>query len=334
MKLLYLLGAIISMLEAQRTEELAVEANNLTKKFGEFIAVDHISLEIRKGESFGLLGPNGAGKTTTIRIITGVIKPSEGQVNIFGIDVARHRKKALRYIGYMPQKFSLYEDLTVEENMKLYGRLQGLSGSLLRERMKELLERFYLWEFRNRLAGKLSGGMKQRLSLATALIHDPALLILDEPTAGVDPPLRKKFWEHFRELNEEGKTILVTTHYMDEAENCDRLALMNRGRIIAEGTPKEIKRRALGGDLVEIALEGRIDPLELPGVNSVLENSSGGYLLVVEDAGVYLPKIVKKAEELGAKVLIASPVHVNLEEAFIRFMGESEWGSKRELERG
>ncbi len=315
------------MLEAQRLEEqpeLAVEARNLTKRFGKFIAVDHINLEIRRGENFGLLGPNGAGKTTTIRMITGVIKPSEGYVKVFGIDVARERKKVLKYIGYMPQKFSLYEDLTVEENIRLYGRLQGLTGSLLKERVKELLERFYLWEFRRRLAGKLSGGMKQRLALATALVHDPALLILDEPTAGVDPPLRRKFWEHFRELNREGKTILVTTHYMDEAENCDRLALMNRGRIIAEGTPREIKRKALGGDLVEIVFEGDLDPAALPGVKSVLEDSSERYLLVVEDAGRDLPRIVKRAEELGAKILVASPVHVSLEEAFIRFMGESE----------
>ncbi len=316
-----------SMLEAQGLEEqpeLAVEARNLTKRFGKFVAVDHINLEIRRGENFGLLGPNGAGKTTTIRMITGVIKPSEGYVKVFGIDVARERKKVLKYIGYMPQKFSLYEDLTVEENIRLYGRLQGLTGSLLKERVKELLERFYLWEFRRRLAGKLSGGMKQRLALATALVHDPALLILDEPTAGVDPPLRRKFWEHFRELNREGKTILVTTHYMDEAENCDRLALMNRGRIIAEGTPREIKRKALGGDLVEIVFEGDLDPAALPGVKSVMEDSSERYLLVVEDAGRDLPRIVKRAEELGVKILVASPVHVSLEEAFIRFMGESE----------
>ncbi len=315
------------MLELERMgelPELAVEAKGLTKRFGNFVAVNHINLSIRRGENFGLLGPNGAGKTTTIRMITGVIRPSEGYVRVFGIDVARERKRALRYIGYMPQRFSLYEDLTVEENIRLYGRLQGLTGNLLRERVRELLERFYLWEFRRRLAGKLSGGMKQRLALATALVHDPALLILDEPTAGVDPPLRRKFWEHFRELNREGKTILVTTHYMDEAENCDRLALMNRGRIIAEGSPREIKRKALGGDLVEIVLEGDLNPMELPGVRSVLEDSGGRYLLIVKDSGRDLPRIVKRAEELGARVLLASPVHVSLEEAFIRFMGESE----------
>ncbi len=305
-------------------ENLAIEAENLTKKFGKFVAVNHINLKIKKGETFGLLGPNGAGKTTTIRMITGVIKPSDGYVKVFGMNVAKERKKILRYIGYMPQKFSLYEDLTVEENIKLYGRLQGIIGTSLRERVKELLERFYLWEFRKRLAGRLSGGMKQRLALATALVHDPKLLILDEPTAGVDPPLRRRFWKYFKELNKEGKTILVTTHYMDEAENCDRLALMNRGSIIAEGTPREIKKKALGGELIEIRFEGELDPYKLPGVKSVLDDSGQRYLLIVEDAGLYLPKIVKKAEELGTKILVAAPVYVSLEEAFIRFMGEAE----------
>ncbi len=318
---------MLLMLSAQETsekEELAIEARNLTKKFGKFVAVDHINLEVRKGETFGLLGPNGAGKTTTIRMITGVIKPSDGYVKVFGMNVAKERKKILRYIGYMPQRFSLYEDLTVEENIKLYGRLQGIMGSSLRDRVKELLERFYLWEYRKRLAGRLSGGMKQRLALATALVHDPKLLILDEPTAGVDPPLRRKFWKYFKELNTEGKTILVTTHYMDEAENCDRLALMSKGNIIAEGTPQEIKKRALGGELIEIRFKGHLDPKKLPGVKSVLDDSDQRYILVVEDAGLYLPKIVKKAEDLGAKVLVASPVYVSLEEAFIHFMGETE----------
>ncbi len=315
---------MLEVMKPSVEEVLAVEARDLTKKFGKFVAVDHLNLNIRKGENFGLLGPNGAGKTTTIRMITGVIKPTEGYVKVFGIDVAKERKKVLRLIGYMPQKFSLYEDLTVEENLKLYGRLQGLIGSALKERVRYLLEKFYLWEFRRRLAGKLSGGMKQRLALATALVHNPELLILDEPTAGVDPPLRRKFWEYFRELNSEGKTILVTTHYMDEAENCDRLALMNRGRIIAEGTPQEIKKKALGGDLVEIKFKGNLDPLKLPGVKSVVEGTADRYLLVVEDAGSYLPQVVRRAEELGAKVLVASPVYVSLEEAFIRFMGEEE----------
>jgi ABC-2 type transport system ATP-binding protein len=306
--------------EPEKGSRLAIKAENLTKKFGAFTAVDHINLRVKVGENFGLLGPNGAGKTTTIRMITGVIKPTEGSVRVFGIDVVRERDKAIRKIGYMPQRFSLYEDLTVEENLMLYGSLQGLRDQHLRERVNELMDRFYLREIRGRLAGKLSGGMKQRLSLAVALVHDPDLLILDEPTAGVDPPLRRRFWEHFKELNKEGKTILMTTHYMDEAENCDRLALMGGGRIIAEGTPREIKRKAVGGELVELRIDGDLDLKGISGLKEVLKNSDGSYLLLVEDSSSFLPEVLRRAELAGVRVRSASPVFVSLEEAFIRLM--------------
>jgi ABC-2 type transport system ATP-binding protein len=306
--------------EPEKGSRIAIEAENLTKRFGAFTAVDHINLRVRVGENFGLLGPNGAGKTTTIRMITGVIKPTEGSVRVFGIDVVKERDKAIRKIGYMPQRFSLYEDLTVEENLMLYGSLQGLRGQHLRERVNELMDRFYLREIRGRMAGRLSGGMKQRLSLAVALVHDPDLLILDEPTAGVDPPLRRRFWEHFKELNKEGKTILMTTHYMDEAENCDRLALMGGGRIIAEGTPREIKRKAVGGELVELRIDGDLDLKGISGLKEVSKNSDGSYLLLVEDSSSFLPEVLRRAELAGVRVRSASPVFVSLEEAFIRLM--------------
>lgn len=309
------------MEEPEKGSRIAIEAENLTKRFGAFTAVDHINLRVRVGENFGLLGPNGAGKTTTIRMITGVIKPTEGSVKVFGIDVVKERDKAIRKIGYMPQRFSLYEDLTVEENLMLYGSLQGLRGQHLRERVNELMDRFYLREIRGRMAGRLSGGMKQRLSLAVALVHDPDLLILDEPTAGVDPPLRRRFWEHFKELNKEGKTILVTTHYMDEAENCDRLALMGGGRVIAEGTPQEIKRKAIGGELVELRVDGDLELKGISGLKEVLKNSDGSYLLLVEDSSSFLPEVLRRAELAGVRVRSASPVFVSLEEAFIRLMG-------------
>ncbi len=298
---------------------LAIETVELTKVFGNFVAVNGINLRVKAGENFGLLGPNGAGKTTTIRMIAGLIKPTKGEVRVFGIDVTRERREALKVIGYMPQKFSLYEDLTVEENVLLYARLFGLSRAEAKERAKELLKRFLLWEFRNRLAGKLSGGMKQRLALSVSLVHDPKLLMLDEPTAGVDPPLRRKFWEFFRELNKEGKTILITTHYMDEAENCDRLALMSRGRIIAEGTPREIKRKAIGGDLVEIIAEGHVR-LKADWVKS-LEKRDGRFFALVDDAAVRIPQIIKELEGQGIRVISVAPVFVSLEEAFIRFLG-------------
>ncbi len=302
----------------------AVEATKLTKYFGSFKAVDSIDLKVRKGEIFGLLGPNGAGKTTTIRMILGLLKPSAGTVKVFGVDVAKNRKEVLKITGYMPQRFSLYEDLTTEENLRLFASLYGLKGRDLDERVGELLDEFQLREYRYRLAGKLSGGTKQRLALAVALVHKPRLLIVDEPTAGVDPPIRRYFWEYFRKLRQEGVTILVTTHYMDEAENCDRLALMNRGKIVAHGTPQGIKRLAYGGDIVELYTERRalLYLKSFDGVKTILNKDvKDGVLRVkvlVDDASDRLVPIVKNLEEKGVKVLRANQVFVSLEDAFIK----------------
>ncbi len=302
----------------------AVEAANLTKYFGSFKAVDGIELKVREGEIFGLLGPNGAGKTTTIRMILGLIKPSAGVVRVFGIDVAKNRKEVLKITGYMPQRFSLYEDLTTEENLRLFASLYGLKGRKIDERVGELLEEFQLKEFRYRLAGKLSGGTKQRLALAVALVHEPRLLIVDEPTAGVDPPIRRYFWEYFRKLRQEGVTILVTTHYMDEAENCDRLALMNRGRIVARGSPEGIKRLAYGGDIVELYTERKALAYlkSFEGVKEILkEDLRDGVWkvrILVDDASDRLVSIVKTLEDNGIKVHRANQVFVSLEDAFIK----------------
>ncbi len=301
----------------------AIEARGLTKVFGKFKAVDSIDLLIKEGEIFGLLGPNGAGKTTTLRMILGLIKPTSGWVKVFGLDVEKYRKEILKLTGYMPQHFSLYEDLTVEENLRLYGRLYGLKGRELDKRIKELLREFQLLEYRRRLAGKLSGGTKQRLALAVALVHSPRLLVVDEPTAGVDPPLRRYFWEYFRRLRSEGVTILITTHYMDEAEHCDRIALMRRGRIVARGSPMEIKRLAMGGDLIEVLVEDcPVTGSELPGVLKVLEDEERGGVrrlkLLVDDSSERLIEIVKALEARGLRVYRATSVFVSLEDAFIK----------------
>lgn len=294
---------------------IAIEARGLTKRFGNFTAVDNLNLTVEAGLAFGLLGPNGAGKTTTIRMITGLIKPTAGTVRVYGHDVISERGKVIKKIGYMPQRFGLYEDLTVEENMMLFGRLYGLSRGKAMERAEELMEFLDLRAFRGRLAGKLSGGTKQRLALAVALIHDPLLLILDEPTAGVDPPIRRQFWEIFRDLNRNGKTILLTTHYMDEAENCDKLALMSSGRIIAEGSPSEVKRKAFGGDIVEIVLSKPMK-IDIQGVK-VIEAADGRMKLLVDDYSTRVSQIIAK---LGPDLRDIRPVHVSLEEAFIKLM--------------
>ncbi len=306
--------------------ELAIEAVNLTKVFGKFTAVNGVNLRIPKGTIFGLLGPNGAGKTTTIRMILGLIKPTRGYVRIFGIDVEKHRRKVLKITGYMPQHFSLYEDLTVEENLVLFASLYGMSRDKARERARELMEEFLLLEYRDRLAGKLSGGTKQRLALAVALVNRPRLLIVDEPTAGVDPPLRRYFWEKFRELKRQGVTILVTTHYMDEAEYCDKLALMSRGKVVAEGTPLEIKRKAFGGDLVEIEVEGDFKVIasaleDFAIVHREKVNSAYKLRVLVPDASEYIIPLTRTLETHGVKIRRIMPVYVSLEDAFIKLLG-------------
>ncbi|AGT36097.1 hypothetical protein N186_08805 [Thermofilum adornatum] len=301
---------------------IAIEAVNLVKVFGGFRAVDGVNLKVEEGTIFGLLGPNGAGKSTTIRLILGLLKPTSGYVKVFGISVEKNRKEVLKITGYMPQQFSLYEDLTVEENMRLYASMYGIKSKEANERIQQLMDEFNLREIRNRLAGKLSGGMKQRLALAVALIHNPKLLVVDEPTAGVDPPLRRYFWEKFRELKRRGVTILVTTHYMDEAENCDRIALMSRGRVAAEGTPLQIKRLAFGGDLVELVVEGDPRPKLINLDAQILEfEKDGSYSrlrLLVSDASEKLVLLTKNFEKEGIKVVRAYAVYVSLEDAFIR----------------
>ncbi|MCQ5377561.1 MAG: ABC transporter ATP-binding protein, partial [Candidatus Methanomethylicia archaeon] len=274
---------------------------------------------------YGLLGPNGAGKTTLIRILCGLMAPTSGEVLVWGHRMPWERDALIRITGYMAQKFSLYEDLSVKENLEFYGRLYGMPFKALKERVSELLSFLSLEEFSDRLAGRLSGGMKQRLALGVALIHRPKFLILDEPTAGVDPPIRRAFWDYLRGLNKESVTILITTHYMDEAENCDRIALMNRGKIIAEGTPRELKRGVFGGDVVEITVRGSGDPaLALPFCR-VIEKAAEGcpgaassLKVIVQDAPREMPAMVNALERAGFKVVSASPTYVNLEDVFVR----------------
>ncbi|MEM0285743.1 MAG: ABC transporter ATP-binding protein, partial [Candidatus Methanomethyliaceae archaeon] len=295
-----------------------------TKKFGNFKAVDNLSLKVKIGEIFGLLGPNGAGKTTTIRMLCGLMRPSEGSIRIYEYKMPEERNQAIKIIGYMAQRFSLYEDLTIMENLEFFGNLYGINGVNLKNRIIELLEFLELKEFKDRLAGKLSGGMKQRLALAVALLHRPKLLILDEPTAGVDPPIRRAFWEYLRSLNKEGVTILITTHYMDEAENCDRIALMNRGKLIAIGSPRELKKMAFGGDLVEIKIQGKLNKLE---EIKILEEKNYGEFsslkILLKDASSELPKLLKLFDEKDVKVISAEPINVTLEEVFIKMVMEN-----------
>ncbi len=230
--------------------EYAIKTSSLTKEFGDFKAVNDLNLKVKKGEIYGLLGPNGAGKTTAIKMLSGLLKPSSGEAFILGNKIPD--KKMASYIGYMPQETALYVGLTVHQNMKFYGKLFGIKGTKIKEKEKELLEFVDLYNWRNQLVQNLSGGMKHRASLACTLIHEPELLFLDEPTVGVDPELRISFWDYFNELKDEGITILITTHYMDEARRCDRVGFMNYGKLIAESTPQELLSKA-GTDSLEDA---------------------------------------------------------------------------------
>jgi len=225
------------------TDDVAVFAHDLTKRFGKFTAVDSISLEVRRGEIFGFLGANGAGKTTAIRMFCGLLPPSSGQGRVAGYDISSQARSIKRTIGYMSQKFSLYEDLTVMENIEFYGGVYGLNRAQIQSKIASLLGELDLGSQRNELAALLPPGWKQRLALSVALMHEPSILFLDEPTAGVDPLSRRNFWRLIYEIAASGTTIFVTTHYMDEAEYCGRLSIMDQGRIIEIGTPGELKRK-------------------------------------------------------------------------------------------
>jgi ABC-2 type transport system ATP-binding protein len=232
--------------------ELAIETEALHKRFGELVAVERLDLAVRKGEIFGLLGANGSGKTTTIRMLTGLMPPTSGQARVAGIDVVQDPEGVRRRLGYMSQRYGLYDDLTVEENLRFYAGVYGLVGAEGRARCEELITDLKFQPRRKQLAGTLSGGWKQRLSLACATAHRPDVLFLDEPTAGVDPAARRHFWEVIRTLAGGGTTILVTTHYMDEAERCERLAMLWKGRLVAMGAPHEITEQ-LGQPTLEDA---------------------------------------------------------------------------------
>ena len=225
------------------TRNPVIKVRNLVKKFGSFVANDNLSFEVYEGEIFGFLGANGAGKTTAIRILTGLSEPTSGEVIVAGFDARRQPEEIKKNIGYMCQKFSLYDDLTIRENIMLYGGIYGLNKALIRERTNQLLEKLNFREYGNRLISSLPLGLKQKLAFSVAVFHEPRIVFLDEPTGGVDPITRRQFWEMIYETASRGITVFVTTHYMDEAEYCDRVSIMNEGRIVAIDTPAELKKQ-------------------------------------------------------------------------------------------
>jgi ABC-2 type transport system ATP-binding protein len=225
------------------TRNTVISVKNLVKKFGSFTANDNLNFEVYQGEIFGFLGANGAGKTTAIRILSGLSSPTSGEVSVAGYDAKRHPEKIKRNIGYMCQKFSLYEDLSVRENIMLYGGIYGMSKTLIKERTEDLLGKLNFREYGNRLIADLPLGLRQKLAFSVAVLHEPKIVFLDEPTGGVDPITRRQFWEMIYETADKGITVFVTTHYMDEAEYCDRISIMSDGKIVALDTPDALKKQ-------------------------------------------------------------------------------------------
>lgn len=229
-----------------------IRVKNLVKKFGSFVANDHLNFDVFQGEIFGFLGANGAGKTTTMRILCGLSAPTSGEVNVAGFDIVRETEKVKRKMGYMSQKFSLYEDLTVRENIQLYAGIYGISSKTRKEKMNTLLKKLELENAQNKLISALPLGWKQKLAFSVAILHDPAIVFLDEPTGGVDPITRRKFWDLIFEASHNGITVFVTTHYMDEAEYCDRVSIMDAGKIEELGSPVELKEKYHAQNMDEV----------------------------------------------------------------------------------
>jgi ABC-2 type transport system ATP-binding protein len=306
--------------------DMPIIAQGLVKRFGKFTAVDHVSLRIARGEIVGFLGPNGAGKSTVIRMLCGLLRPTEGRAFVAGIDVARDPEGVREHIGYMSQKFSLYADLTVGENLRFFGGIYRVPPALLAERIRFSVEMAGLAGREDHLVSTLAGGWKQRLALGCAILHRPPILFLDEPTSGVDPESRRRFWDLIHALAAEGITVLVTTHYMDEAEYCHRVALIDRGRLIEMASPGALKKRKLGGDLLLLECEpigAAVAALhDAPGVRDVAVFGNALHL-VVEDAAAARSMLPGYLARCGATVARIERIEPTIEDIFVHLVGST-----------
>lgn len=297
-----------------------IETKDLTKAFGSNVVVNKVNLNVKKGEICGFLGPNGSGKSTTIRMLCGILTPTSGSAKVLGFDIEKEAEKIKLNIGYMTQKFSLYEDLTVNENMEFFGMVYGLKPEKIKERKKELIELLGFENRVNSLASTFSGGWKQRLALGCALIHNPPLLFLDEPTGGVDPVSRRQFWEILYYLADTGVTVLVSTHYMDEAERCHSLGFIHTGNLIAYGTPKEITQKGVQGKLLEIHCSNLVKSISLlskiPEVTDVSMHRDGIHA-VVTDSQVVKDKIEVLFPQEDIELNNVIVVEPSLEDIFV-----------------
>jgi ABC-2 type transport system ATP-binding protein len=297
----------------------AVLVDDVVVQFDDQVALAGVSMAVPTGSIVGLIGPSGAGKTTLVRLMTGALDPTAGTLSVLGEKPGRFRRETREQIGYMPQSFTLYPDLTVRENVDFIASLFGMFFFKRRRRTREVLELLDLWGVRRRHAGKLSGGMQRRLELAGALVHDPALLFLDEPTAGLDPLLRARVWEELRRLRDAGRTLLVTTQYVNEAEQCDLVAMIVDGRLIALASPEDLRRQAMGGDLLEVETTRRFDGTALDDAGSVARVRQDGprhMTLTVHDVGTATPEVVAAIEAAGGEVATVREVHPSYDDVF------------------
>jgi ABC-2 type transport system ATP-binding protein len=305
---------------AAQDDGIAVKVKGLEKTFGAFTAVNHINFEVKRGEIFGFLGPNGAGKSTTIRMLCGILTPTSGEGTVGGFDIMKDQEKIKQNIGYMSQKFSLYDDLTVEENIEFYSGIYKLSKEDRKTRMEEVIKQAGIEDFRKNLTKALSGGWKQRLALGCAILHKPRIIFLDEPTSGVDPITRANFWSIIKEMASHGVTVFVTTHYMDEAENCDRMTLIYKGTIIALGTPEEMKTKIMTDEILEVLVpdpEGWTEKLSsAKGVKDAALFSSTIHI-VVESAKVATSSIEGILKDNGVKKYSIRKIKPSLEDVFV-----------------
>ena len=298
----------------------AVVVENLEKRFGSFVAVNRVSFQVGRGEIFGFLGPNGAGKSTTIRMLCGILKPTSGSGTVAGYDIRTQQEKIKANIGYMSQKFSLYQDLTVEENIDFYSGIYNIPSRLRDERKQWVIEMAGLTEHRRRATGLLSGGWKQRLALGCAILHQPPIVFLDEPTSGVDPISRRAFWDLIYEMSGHGVTVFVTTHYIDEAEYCDRLGLIYRGELVALGTPEELKHEHMAEKVLEVFCDrpetamGEIE--QLPAVKEAAMFGRGLHV-VADDAKAATLAIRQMLDERGYGIERIEEITPSLEDVFV-----------------
>jgi ABC-2 type transport system ATP-binding protein len=296
-----------------------IEIDDVVRTFGDMTALDGVRLSVERGAILGLIGPSGAGKTTIVRLLTGAIGPTSGTVEVLGEDPRRFRRQTRQRIGYMPQLFTLYPDLTASENVDFVASMFGILWRTRHRRTREVLELVGLWDARSRRASQLSGGMQRRLELACALVHQPDVLFLDEPTAGIDPLLRGRIWEELHRLREIGRTIVVTTQYVNEAEECDSVALISDGRLLALAPPDALRREALGGDVVEIQTRGVFDGAsleELAIVRRVEQDGPRDVKVVVEDASEAIPDIVEMIGRQGGEVVAAREARPSFDAVF------------------